>query len=107
MLHGESQWHIQWPHMALGVPACTGLTVCMLAQASRFRVAHANLIPGPNQDRSNKPILDSWANATGTRGLLIVRYTHTSVFVLACTLALTLTPTLTLTLTITLTPSAR
>ena len=30
VLHDASQWHVQWPHMALGVPACTGPTTCML-----------------------------------------------------------------------------
>jgi hypothetical protein len=30
VLHDASQWHVQLPHMALGVPACTGPTTCML-----------------------------------------------------------------------------
>ena len=30
VLHDASQWHVQWPHTALGVPACTGPTTCML-----------------------------------------------------------------------------
>ena len=30
VLHDASQWHVQLPHMALGVPAYSGPTTCML-----------------------------------------------------------------------------
>ena len=42
-------------------PAFVRVCVCVrqLAQASRFRVAHANFDFDPNQNRSNKPTLDS------------------------------------------------